>query len=74
MDTTATRGELEERGPFSRAGSFEEGGGSEAAPGPLFPSRGRLGYTFFRPIRLRSEPALSLPKGQAFFVSPPARG
>lgn len=41
-------GELKVRGPFSRAGSFEEGGGSEATPGPFFPSRGRLGYSFFR--------------------------
>ena len=36
------------RGPFSRAGSFEDGGGSEATPGPLVPSRGRLGYTSIR--------------------------
>ena len=39
---------LEVRGPCSRVGSFEEGGGNEATPGPFFPSRGRLGYTSIR--------------------------
>jgi hypothetical protein len=43
--THDARGELKVRGPFSRARSFEEGGGSEATPGPFFPSRGRLGYS-----------------------------
>ena len=41
------RGELKVRGPVARVGIIR--GGKGGAAGPLFPSRGRLGYMFVGP-------------------------
>jgi hypothetical protein len=43
--TPCREGGSKVRGSSARVGSFEEGRRNEAAPGPSFPSRGRLGYT-----------------------------